>query len=101
MFRSSFAAGAIALMAVAPAAAQSPTGSSSNGMANGTMSNGNVPSGAMAATMSCAEMMTKERAHTANARGAALTIAQNQMILADRRMRQAMKPAARCTRRTR
>ena len=28
--------------------------------------------------------MTKERAHTANATGAALTIAQNEMVLANR-----------------
>jgi hypothetical protein len=81
MFRSSFAAGAIALMAVAPAFAQSPTG---NGMQNGTMSNGNPPTGGNMATMTCDQMLAKEQEQSGNGTGAKLTVAQNETSMANR-----------------
>ena len=84
MFRSSFAAGAIAVMAAVPATAQSPTGSPSNGMSNGTMSNGNMSSGAMQATMTCDQMLAKEQEHSANGTGAKLTVAQNETAMANK-----------------
>ena len=81
MFRSSFAAGAIALAVAAPAIAQTPTG---NGMSNGTMSNGNMPSGGNMATMTCDQMLAKEQEQSGNGTGAKLTVAQNETAMANK-----------------